>query len=136
MTRKPPLATAELAVMKLLWQHGTMTAKEILEATYPESSTSQHGTVQRLLQRLEENMFSKQDALVAASLFVFAIFLNSKGLETRMEASMEKMDFLNRSFCYEVEHIRSSTTKTDNADFKIFEFIRNHCNFCTTRICV
>ena len=61
MNRKPPLATAELAVMKLLWQKGDLTAREILEELYPDSTKSQHGTVQRLLQRLEEKSFVKRD---------------------------------------------------------------------------
>ena len=49
----PPLANAELAVMGLLWEEDGLTARQIREALYPDS-TNQHGTVQRLLQRLEE----------------------------------------------------------------------------------
>ena len=61
MTRITPLAAAELAIMKLLWQRKSMTAREILEEIYPDASRSQHGTVQRLLQRLEDKGFVDRD---------------------------------------------------------------------------
>ena len=61
MTRKTPLAAAELAVMKLLWRVDRMNAREILEAIYPDASRSQHGTVHRLLQRLEDKGFVLRD---------------------------------------------------------------------------
>lgn len=56
-----PLANAELAVMELLWTDAPRTARAIREALYPDSSTSQHGTVQRLLQRLEDKGFVVRD---------------------------------------------------------------------------
>ncbi|HEY7396171.1 MAG TPA: BlaI/MecI/CopY family transcriptional regulator, partial [Gemmatimonadaceae bacterium] len=61
MKPPPPLAAAELTVMQLLWDRGALTAREVLEALYPDSSTPQHGTVQRLLQRLEEKGFVARD---------------------------------------------------------------------------
>lgn len=57
MTRpQPSLANAELAIMDLLWDaDAPLTARTIRERLYPdESAPSQHGTVQRLLQRLED----------------------------------------------------------------------------------
>jgi BlaI family transcriptional regulator, penicillinase repressor len=57
----PQLAAAELAVMKLLWEKGDLTARQILDALYPESSSPQHGTVQRLLERLERKGFVDRD---------------------------------------------------------------------------
>ncbi len=52
-TPRPPLANAELAVMELLWEDGKATARQIRERLYA-GQKNQHGTVQRLLQRLEE----------------------------------------------------------------------------------
>lgn len=65
-----PLANAELAVMDLLWESGDrMTARDIREKLYPDSSKAQHGTVQRLLQRLEEKGFLKRDRSIAVHFF-------------------------------------------------------------------
>ena len=50
-----PLANAELAVMDLLWQQAHLTAHHIREQLYPDAAKAQHGTVQRLLQRLEDH---------------------------------------------------------------------------------
>jgi len=46
------LPNAELAVMELLWSEGRLTARQIVDQIYPDSPRPQHGTVQRLLQRL------------------------------------------------------------------------------------
>lgn len=70
----PPLANAELAVMTLLWEHNKpMTARDIREQLYPDANRAQHGTVQRLLQRLEEKGFVKRDKSIAVHFFVAAI---------------------------------------------------------------
>lgn len=44
---------AELAVLKLLWDHAPQTARELTERLYPRCAASDVGTVQKLLQRLE-----------------------------------------------------------------------------------
>ena len=64
-----PLANAELAIMDLLWQTGRMTARQIREKLYPDTSKAQHGTVQRLLQRLEEKGYVKRDRSLVVHLF-------------------------------------------------------------------
>jgi predicted transcriptional regulator len=64
-----PLANAELAVMELLWDRGSLTARQVQDALYGASDRSQHGTVQRLLQRLEDKDFVKRDR--SASVHVF-----------------------------------------------------------------
>ena len=65
----PPLANAELAVMELLWEQDRLTARRIRERLYPDSSTAQHGTVQRLLQRLEDKGFVERDRDLPVHLF-------------------------------------------------------------------
>lgn len=64
-----PLANAELAVMELLWDHGAMTARQVQDRLYGASDRSQHGTVQRLLQRLEEKDFVRRDRATPANSF-------------------------------------------------------------------
>lgn len=71
--RPAPLANAELSVMELLWDHGAKTARQVQERLYGASDRSQHGTVQRLLQRLEDKDFvrreSNRDRATTASTF-------------------------------------------------------------------
>jgi len=67
----PPaaLANAELSVMELLWDHGALTARQVQDRLYGESDRSQHGTVQRLLQRLEDTDLVKREKAGAANAF-------------------------------------------------------------------
>jgi BlaI family transcriptional regulator, penicillinase repressor len=63
------LANSQLAIMELLWDHGGLTARQIREALYPDAARAQHGTVQRLLQRLEDGGFVGRDRAGAAHVF-------------------------------------------------------------------
>jgi BlaI family penicillinase repressor len=63
------LTKAELAVMGLLWGTDSLTARQVREQLYDDSSTSQHGTVQRLLQSLEDKGFVKRDRSLGVNLF-------------------------------------------------------------------
>ena len=71
--KQAPLANAELAVMDLLWQNDRLTAREIREQLYPDASKAQHGTVQRLLQRLEDKGYVERDRSLFVHLFSAAI---------------------------------------------------------------
>jgi predicted transcriptional regulator len=63
------LANAELSVMELLWDHGNLSARQIQEKLYGESDRSQHGTVQRLLQRLEDKELVEREKVGVANVF-------------------------------------------------------------------
>jgi predicted transcriptional regulator len=65
----PTLANAELAIMDLLWDDGPLTARHIRERLYQGSSKAQHGTVQRLLQRLEDKGFVERDRTLVIHVF-------------------------------------------------------------------
>lgn len=67
-TPRPPLANAELAVMELLWDDGRLTARHVRERLYADQK-NQHGTVQRLLQRLEEKGYVERDDDLPVHLF-------------------------------------------------------------------
>ncbi|HVC98806.1 MAG TPA: BlaI/MecI/CopY family transcriptional regulator [Pirellulales bacterium] len=47
------VADAELRVLKILWDKPQLSAREVTTALYPRTTTSEIGTVQSLLQRLE-----------------------------------------------------------------------------------
>jgi len=44
----------ELEFLKLLWQRGELTARQIAEVLYPECTSSDIGTVHSMLKRLEQ----------------------------------------------------------------------------------
>ena len=64
-----PLANAELSVLESLWDAGPLTARQIQGRLYGESDRSQHGTVQRLLQRLEEKRLVRREKSGSANAF-------------------------------------------------------------------
>ena len=73
MTGRPWLANAELSIMELLWSEGSLTARAIRERLYPRAEKAQHGTVQRLLQRLEDKGFVTRDRALVVSVFSPAV---------------------------------------------------------------
>lgn len=69
----PTLPNSELAVMELLWRKGRLTARQILELLYPDAARPQHGTVQRLLQRLAAKGFVDRDRGLGVNLYSPAV---------------------------------------------------------------
>jgi BlaI family transcriptional regulator, penicillinase repressor len=61
MSAQGAVSETELAILQLLWDRGPLTARALREVLYPEGTTSQHGTVQKLLQRLEHKGFVERD---------------------------------------------------------------------------
>lgn len=59
--------------MNLLWQNDRLTARQIREQLYPDANKAQHGTVQRLLQRLEDKGYVERDRGLSVHLFSAAI---------------------------------------------------------------
>lgn len=55
------ITDAELAVLKVLWDEGTLTAKAITEVLYPECSESDFASVHSFLQRLERKGLVERD---------------------------------------------------------------------------
>ena len=66
---QPPLANAELSVMDLLWAEARLTARGIREELYADDVRPQHGTVQRLLQRLEDKGYVERERELGVYLF-------------------------------------------------------------------
>jgi predicted transcriptional regulator len=55
------ITDTELELLKVLWSEAPLTAREIAGRLYGEANTSSIGTVQKLIQRLEEKDFLKRD---------------------------------------------------------------------------
>ena len=71
--KQPALANAELGVMNLLWQDDRLTARQIRSQLYPDATKAQHGTVQKLLQRLEDKGYVQRDRSLSVHLFSASI---------------------------------------------------------------
>ena len=62
MARAPQDVTdTELAILEVLWQRTSATVREIAEELYSGCNTSQHATVQKLLERLEGKKCVRRD---------------------------------------------------------------------------
>ncbi|MDA7902063.1 BlaI/MecI/CopY family transcriptional regulator [Mariniblastus sp.] len=73
------LTNAELSAMELIWEAERLTARQILEQLYDDSKKSQHGTVQRLLQSLEQKGFVERDRSLGVYLFSATISREAYG---------------------------------------------------------
>jgi BlaI family penicillinase repressor len=71
--KQPALANAELGVMDLLWQDEQLTARQIRDLLYAGATKAQHGTVQKLLQRLEDKGYVTRDRSLSVNMFAAAI---------------------------------------------------------------
>lgn len=84
------LANAELAVMELLWDEDRLTARYVREQLYPNATKAQHGTVQRLLQRLEEKGFVERDSTLPVHLFS-ALISREAYASSQLESLADKL---------------------------------------------
>jgi predicted transcriptional regulator len=84
------LTNAELAIMELLWGTRQLTARQIKEQLYDNSKKSQHGTVQRLLQSLEEKGFVHRDRSLGIHLFSAIVSREAYG-GLQLESLAEKL---------------------------------------------
>jgi predicted transcriptional regulator len=74
MARTPRDVTdAELAVLQLLWERGPATRRQLTDALYPGGGPAQYGTVQKLLERLEQKGFVRRNQDDGALTFAAAV---------------------------------------------------------------
>jgi predicted transcriptional regulator len=64
---------AELAIMRVLWEHGPSTARQLIDRLYPEGKALAHPTVQKLLDRLEAKGCVRRDRSGPVQVFAAAI---------------------------------------------------------------
>ncbi len=84
------LTNAEMAVMELLWASEQLTARQIREQLYGDSAKAQHGTVQRLVQNLEEKGFVLRDRSLGVNLFSAIVGREAYG-GLQLESLAEKL---------------------------------------------
>lgn len=64
---------AELAILRVLWDHEGCTIRTLTEAVYGEDGASAYATVQKLLDRLETKGFVHRDRTSSVHLFAAAV---------------------------------------------------------------
>ncbi len=70
MARTPQDVTeTELSILQLLWDEGAATIRHLTERLYPGGGTSKYATVQKLLERLEEEQLVRRDRSGSAHTF-------------------------------------------------------------------
>jgi predicted transcriptional regulator len=67
------LTDAEFAVIEPLWETGPQTIRQLTAVLYPEQSTSDYATVQKLLERLEAKECVARDRSTSPHVFRAAI---------------------------------------------------------------
>jgi predicted transcriptional regulator len=72
---------AELAIMRVLWEAGPSTARQLIDRLYPEGKALAHPTVQKLLDRLEGKGCIRRDR--TGSVQVFAAVVDRQALVDR-----------------------------------------------------
>ena len=63
----------ELLVLQVLWDRGQATTREVCDEIYPDGSTSQYYTVQKLLERLEKRNCVQRNRSQRVHVFAAAI---------------------------------------------------------------
>lgn len=81
---------AELAVLEVLWDQGTVTVRMITDRLYPNSQGSQHATVQKLLDRLKSKSFVLRDRSVWPHVFR-ATVVREELIGRRLRKTAEKL---------------------------------------------
>jgi predicted transcriptional regulator len=85
MARLPyDVTETELAILEILWNHGSATRRLVTDALYPDGGPAQYATVQKLLERLEAKGFVRHErhqGILSFMAIVSREDLVSRGLE-------------------------------------------------------
>ncbi|MDB5314082.1 MAG: mecI 4 [Gemmataceae bacterium] len=77
MSKRPPptpsVTDAELRVLQALWDHGPSTIRRLADRLYPGGGQSHYATVQKLLDRLEEEACVARDRSAQSHVFTASI---------------------------------------------------------------
>ena len=91
MARTPQDVTeTELAILQRLWEQGAATIRQLTDAVYPGGGTPKYATVQKLLERLEEDGHVARDRRGTAHTFTAAI-ARDELIGRRLEDVAEKL---------------------------------------------
>ena len=67
------ITESELAVLRILWDRGPSTIRQLTDVLYPEGSAAQYATVQKLLDRMEAKEYVERDRTLYVHVFAAAL---------------------------------------------------------------
>jgi predicted transcriptional regulator len=73
LSKVQDLPDAELAVLRVLWDEGPATIRQLTDAVYPAGTGVHYATVQKLLERLESKQCVRRDTSARAHIFRAAV---------------------------------------------------------------
>ena len=73
MDDRPDVPDSELAVLRVLWEHGTQNRRQITDALYPDGGPAHYTTVQKLLERLEAKGYVHSERIGALRTFAATV---------------------------------------------------------------
>lgn len=80
------ITESELSVLRILWDRGASTIRQLTEVLHPRGGTAQYATVQKLLDRMEAKGYVRRDRTLFVH--VFAAVLNRDELIGRRLRSL------------------------------------------------
>jgi predicted transcriptional regulator len=91
MPRPPQDVTdAELAILQVLWDRGSATVRELTEQLYDSYTSSNHATVQKLLERLEAKNCVRRNRGAWPHMFEAAID-RSELIDRKLQQTADKL---------------------------------------------
>jgi len=83
------ITESELSVLRILWDRGTATIRQLTDVLYPRGEAAQYATVQKLLDRMEVKGYVRRDRTLYVH--VFAAVLDRDELIGRRLRSLAEM---------------------------------------------
>ena len=63
------ITESELAVLRILWDRGTASIRQLTDSLYPGGEAAQYSTVQKLLDRMEAKGYVRRDRTMFVHVF-------------------------------------------------------------------
>jgi BlaI family penicillinase repressor len=63
------ITESELSVLRILWDRGTSTIRQLADILYPDGEAAQYATVQKLLDRMEAKGYVRRDRTLYVHVF-------------------------------------------------------------------
>jgi predicted transcriptional regulator len=83
------ITDSELAVLRILWERGTASIRQLTDNLYPDGEAAQYATVQKLLDRMEAKGYVRRDR--SLYVHVFSAVLDRDQLIGRRLRSLAEM---------------------------------------------
>jgi predicted transcriptional regulator len=105
------ITESELSVLRVVWDRGSATIRQLTDVLYPQGGTAQYATVQKLLDRMEAKGYVQRDR--SLYVHVFTAVLDRDELIGRRLRSLAEM-LCDGSLTPLLTHLARAKDLTDN----------------------